>query len=159
MDVRSRKLTRIIVAAVLLVYTLESTTQPYNCGRTPSEHFFLDQTALGTPGQPNYNSFGDFPFCLPGTRTWLRHAFRPCLQGLQVWKLLVRSSSFEIFGRAFFTLDQQWNRLTCHNGTTLQGRWGGIHAPILPPGPRTWTLGGPHRFFLHRTLDLWVLLQ
>ncbi|XP_060128174.1 uncharacterized protein LOC132591772 [Zootoca vivipara] len=115
---------RLLLLACSLSVLPVTANPPFDCGRNPTDFFFLDRQAVDSTDPSSLSNLGNLDFCLPGTTTWLRHAFRPRLQDTQVWELLIRSASYSIIGRAFYTIDNLWNRLTCHNGTYHKTQWG-----------------------------------
>lgn len=60
---------------------------------------------------------GDFDFCLPETRTLLRHSVLPTLATHQSWELFIRSTSYTPLGKLILTRDGPWYRAHCINGS------------------------------------------
>ncbi|XP_060130010.1 uncharacterized protein LOC132592048 [Zootoca vivipara] len=82
-----------------------------------TDYRFLDYHTADLGGNQNPDRVGDFNFCLPESRTLLRHSLVPRLSGTQYWELFIRDRNYQRIGSANLTLEQQYYRLHCTNGS------------------------------------------
>ena len=90
-----------------------------HCPGIMTDYQYLDFHLLEQGGKQNPDRIGDFDFCLPESRTLLRHSLVPKMNGTQQWELFVRSKDYRRLGSASVILDQGRYRLTCVNGSYL----------------------------------------
>ncbi|XP_077784048.1 uncharacterized protein LOC144327586 [Podarcis muralis] len=105
----------IFLAYQTLTYSSAMPTD--HCTGLPTDYHFLDYHRLETGGKSNPDRMGDFDFCLPESRTLLRHSLVPQLTDNEYWELFIRDQTLHRIGSAAVTLDHSYYRLTCKNGT------------------------------------------
>ncbi|XP_060126935.1 uncharacterized protein LOC132591616 [Zootoca vivipara] len=89
------------------------------CSGLQTNYRFLDYHTADLGGNQNPDRVGDFNFCLPESRTLLRHSLVPRLSGTQYWELFIRDRNYQRIGSANLTMEQQYYRLHCTNGSHL----------------------------------------
>ncbi|CAI5798724.1 Hypothetical predicted protein [Podarcis lilfordi] len=110
-----------LTIAFLLLVTLTATS-PFSsdhCTGLQADYHFLDYHKVETGGKSNPDRMGDFDFCLPESRTLLRHSLVPRLTDNEYWELFIRDKDLHRIGSAALTLDHSFYRLKCYNGTYL----------------------------------------
>uniref|UniRef100_A0A670JBW8 Uncharacterized protein n=1 Tax=Podarcis muralis TaxID=64176 RepID=A0A670JBW8_PODMU len=106
--------TALLLAALSSVASISSD----HCTGLQTNYHFLDYHEVET-GRSNPDRMGDFDFCLPESRTLLRHSLVPQLAENEYWELFIRNKDLHRIGSAALTLDHSSYRLTCRNGTYL----------------------------------------
>ena len=89
------------------------------CVHLHTDYRYLDFHAVDLGGRDNRDRMGDFDFCVPESRTLLRHSAVPQLSDSQYWELFIRTQYFHRIGAAVLALDHGHYRLQCINGSYL----------------------------------------
>ncbi|XP_060126068.1 uncharacterized protein LOC132591460 [Zootoca vivipara] len=105
----------------LHAYAAVEATMPLSdqCSGLQTDYHFLDYHTADLGGNQNPDRVGDFNFCLPESRTLLHHSLVPRLSGTQYWELFIRDRQYQRIGSANLTMEQQYYRLRCTNGSYL----------------------------------------
>ncbi|XP_060138754.1 uncharacterized protein LOC118079431 [Zootoca vivipara] len=102
---------------ILLLFAPPTMPLSDQCSGLQTDYRFLDYHTADLGGNQNPDRVGDFNFCLPESRTLLRHSLVPRLSGTQYWELFIRDRNYQRIGSANLTMEQQYYRLHCTNGS------------------------------------------